>query len=67
MTLKERLLIILPLVVILVGVVFFVVSRPRPGELVESGEAACCDAVDNDGDGLVDCDDNGCLGSDVCK
>jgi cysteine-rich repeat protein len=32
-----------------------------PSALVEDNQARCSDQIDNDGDGLSDCDDNSCL------
>ena len=32
-----------------------------PGDCSESGGVACSDGLDNDGDGLVDCEDDNCL------
>ena len=33
----------------------------------ESSERACRDGRDNDGDGAIDCDDESCAGTDVCR
>ena len=44
-------------------------SEPSTDEDRQEGTEAgdCDDDADNDGDGLFDCDDEGCEGSDVCE
>lgn len=52
--------ILVPLMVVTVAVA----GCGSPQEGVEAGD--CSDAADNDGDGVFDCDDDGCAGSPVC-
>ncbi|MBI5479463.1 MAG: hypothetical protein HY906_11430 [Deltaproteobacteria bacterium] len=54
------------LVLALSGLGCAVVTEFDPGRLAETTEAVCADGVDNDGNGLSDCQEFGCLDTQHC-